>query len=105
MAKRKVRKSPKYETTLIKKQRAEIFSDLVALIEAEVGYHDGRTTRGRNNINVLADRADVSYSTIFNWVFGSTRNPHINTMIKVADALGYDIALRRKKGAKPKVVK
>jgi DNA-binding XRE family transcriptional regulator len=44
---------------------------------------------------ILAHDAGVSPQTIWSWESGRTISPRINTMVKVATALGYDIALVR----------
>lgn len=50
----------------------------------------------------VADEAGVSDSTLYNWLYGSTINPRIDTMIKVAEVLGFAIVLQRKQ-RKPKL--
>jgi DNA-binding phage protein len=86
MAKRKLKQ--------ITINRSEIFSDLISILDAE-GV----------DLNRLAEDASVSLQTLRNWLWGTTFNPHINTMLKVADALGYDIALRRRAGTRLRIVK
>jgi transcriptional regulator with XRE-family HTH domain len=41
----------------------------------------------------LANEAGVSPQTLWSWVEGRTISPRINTMVKVATALGYSIEL------------
>lgn len=39
----------------------------------------------------VAESAEVSYSTLWNWVYGPTVSPRINTMIKVGNAIGMTL--------------
>jgi transcriptional regulator with XRE-family HTH domain len=43
----------------------------------------------------LAERADVGASTLWNWVYGETMSPQLNTLVKVARALGYTLELKK----------
>lgn len=43
----------------------------------------------------LSLEAGVSTQTLVNWAYGPTYNPQINTLVKVARALGAQIVLRR----------
>ena len=43
----------------------------------------------------LAERANVGATTIWNWVYGDTYSPQLNTVIKVARALGYTLELKK----------
>lgn len=43
----------------------------------------------------IAEEADVHWTTLYNWTHGSTLNPHINTLARVASVLGYTIVLKR----------
>lgn len=63
--------------------RARVFLDLISILY----YHD---------LKEIAKEAEVSNQTLHNWLYGATMNPHINTLIKVANVLGYEIALRKK---------
>lgn len=45
------------------------------------------------DLQKVADDANVSVSTLYHWVDGKTQNPHINTLAKVAYALGYKFKL------------
>ena len=62
--------------------QAKMFKDLISHLPR---HWDGQCA--------LAHDADVSPQTIWMWVEGRTVSPRINTMVKVAAALGYDIAL------------
>jgi DNA-binding phage protein len=74
---------PKKAEVIVRKARAQIFANLVSLID-------------QYDLASLAREAEVSHQTLWNWLYGTTYNPHINTMIKVANAVGYDIALRKR---------
>lgn len=43
----------------------------------------------------IADEAGICLATLYNWCHGTTFNPRLNTVIKVAKALGYEIQLVR----------
>ena len=63
--------------------RTRVFLDLITLLSTE-------------DLKTVANEAEVTYQTLHNWLYGATLNPHINTLFKVANALGYEIALRKK---------
>lgn len=66
------------------KVQAKMFKDLIK----HIPHHwDGQVN--------LAHDAGVSPQTLWSWVEGRTISPRINTMVKVATALGYDIALTK----------
>lgn len=46
----------------------------------------------------LAELSNVTPQTLWNWKYGTTIAPRLSTIIKVADALGYDVVLRRATG-------
>lgn len=48
----------------------------------------------------LAELAGVSKQTLHNWCFGKTMKPRIDTLTKVARALGYEIVLRKVRAGK-----
>lgn len=64
--------------------RAEVFLDLIVLI-------------GSADPVALAAEAGISPSTIRNWLNGRTLSPRLNTLLAVADALGYDLRLVRRR--------
>lgn len=49
------------------------------------------------NVDVLADEAGVAPATIYFWLSGKTKTPHLRTFIKVATAMGYRVDLVREK--------
>jgi transcriptional regulator with XRE-family HTH domain len=64
------------------KVQAKMFKELISHIPQ---HWDGQC--------MLAEDAGISPQTLWSWVEGRTISPRINTMVKVAAALGYDIAL------------
>ena len=70
--------------TKIEVQQSRMLKELVR--------HIPRTWEGMQD---LAHQANVSPVTLWYWVEGRTISPRINTMIKVATALGYDIGLTK----------
>ena len=46
----------------------------------------------------LAETARVSPCTLYNWLDGTTRFPRLDTIFKVARAMGYDIVLQKRSG-------
>ena len=50
---------------------------------------------GRADIRRLAEDAGVAQATIYHWMTGETQTPRIDTLTKVARALGYSIVLKR----------
>jgi transcriptional regulator with XRE-family HTH domain len=49
----------------------------------------------------FARRAGVSFQMLYQWRTGTTRRPRIDTLMKVAEALGYSIDLS---AARPRLV-
>jgi len=47
------------------------------------------------NLETVADVAGVHFTTLYNWLSGKTKNPHLRTFIKVAKAMGFEVMLRR----------
>jgi DNA-binding phage protein len=45
------------------------------------------------NVRATAEFAGVAPATIYFWLDGTTRQPRLTTIIKVASAVGFDIAL------------
>lgn len=66
------------------KIQAKMFKDLINHIPQ---HWEGQV--------ILAHDAGVCPATLWSWVSGRTISPRINTMVKVATAIGYDIALVR----------
>lgn len=65
------------------KTRVEIFDDLFGKL----------VYMNHQQLKEVAEEAKVSIATLYNWISGKTYNPHINTLVKVATTLGYDIRL------------
>ena len=78
-------KPSKAHKQFTEQQRAQIFLDLITVL----GTHDLRD---------VAESANVSKQTLTNWVSGPTYNPHLNTILKVANALGLELVLRKNRG-------
>ena len=47
------------------------------------------------DLKQVAKDADVHPSTLRKWVFGDTMNPRLNTILKVAEATGLQVVLKR----------
>lgn len=54
------------------------------------------------NIQSVSDTSGVATATLYFWLDGTTRLPRLDTVIRVADALGYELVLvpKEKKGKK-----
>lgn len=76
-AKRKAVSYPLYDTSVFDELKAEL-----------------RTW----NIESVADKARVAPSTIYFWLDGTTWQPRLSTVVKVAQVIGYRVALVRVKG-------
>lgn len=72
-----------------KKQQYELFES----IKSELRKHPGKV------LVDLAEDANVSLSTLYFWMDGTTSSPRLGTLVRVAGALGLDIVLA-KRGAK-----
>lgn len=71
--------------------RVRLFLDLLTCIQAS-GF----------SIEALAHEAGVAPATIYFWLEGKTRTPRIDTVHKVAAALGLDIRLYRERKVTPR---
>lgn len=49
------------------------------------------------DIESVADAAGHHKSTLYFWLENKTKNPHINTLIDVAEVLGYEVKLVRQR--------
>ena len=67
-------------------QRHEVFLTLIAAL-------------ARAHLPLVAERAGVSYPTLWKWLYGDVVHPHSRTLFAVADALGFTITLTRRRGA------
>lgn len=74
--------------------RVQLVEDLCTAIE-----NDPRS------VEEIADEAEVVPSTIYFWLNGDTYAPRINTMSKVATALGYVFVLRKAKSGNVRRIK
>lgn len=68
----------------------QLFCEIIELIPPQWGA-----------MKLLADEAGVTAQTLWNWAYGTTSNPYLRNIIKVAGALGYNVALVKQKGHKP----
>jgi len=50
----------------------------------------------------LAKEAEVSQSTLYNWMHGKVHAPRLDTLTKVAKVLGYEIVLQRVQASQKK---
>lgn len=84
------------QQTILINEKDQLFLELLELIPAQTGA-----------ILHLAQLAGVSYQTVHNWKYGVTMAPRIDTLTKVAQALGYEITLKKsaRPGRKLKIVK
>ena len=48
-----------------------------------------------NNVQLrnVAEAAEITVQTLFNWCWGTTLNPHLGTVMRVSRALGYEVHL------------
>lgn len=66
-------------------QRASLFMEIIGHL---MRYNDEEK---RN----IAEEAGVHWVTLYSWCSGITQKPRIDTLSKVAEALGYEIVLKR----------
>ena len=60
-------------------------------------FEDIKDVLASTNIKWVAAHANVSESCLYNWVSGQTMYPRLDTITKVADCLGFDIKMLKKK--------
>jgi predicted transcriptional regulator len=72
------------------KEEYKVFADL----RKELKNYEG------HQLVDLADKAEVSYSTLYFWLDGKTQRPRLDTLSKVAKAMGYGIELVKSKKGK-----
>lgn len=65
-------------------KRTRLFLDLLTCIR-DSGF----------SMEALAKRAGIANATMYFWLAGHTKHPRIDTIHKVASALGFDIRLYR----------
>lgn len=53
------------------------------------------------NFEALAEEAGVAEATLYFWLNGYVKHPRIDTISKVATALGFDVRLYRVRNVKP----
>lgn len=74
------------ETATVKQKRIQksnrdaLFTELVGIL---VNY----------DFKSVSEAADVGVTTLWNWCYGATIAPRLNTLVKVAKVLGYELAL------------
>lgn len=68
--------------------RERVFEDIVRILQK---YPDGA-------MKAIADKAGVHKMTLYWWKTGVTRAPRLSTFIPVAEAMGYDVTLQKRKG-------
>ena len=73
--------------------RDAIFLHIIAELERYTDY-------GKQDI---AEKAQVHWTTLYAWLSGRTRKPRIDTLCRVALALGYDIVLARRSSSNVKL--
>jgi DNA-binding phage protein len=62
-------------------------------------------THGQAAMRELAHASGVGESTLYSWKLGTTMTPRIDTLTKVAKALGYEIVLKRTRRAPIRAVR
>jgi DNA-binding phage protein len=70
--------------------RARVFLDLLSAIR-DSGF----------TLDALAEEAGVAPATLYFWLNNFTKRPRIDTVCKVAHALGFDVRLQRTRTVKP----
>ena len=55
------------------------------------------------NLESVAYTAGVSLSTLYYWLDGHTQKPRLDTICKVAAAIGYELTLAKKKATGPRL--
>jgi len=73
--------------------RDAIFLHIIAELERYTDY-------GKQDI---AEKAQVHWTTLYAWLSGRTRKPRIDTLCRVAFALGFDIVLARRSSSTVKL--
>ena len=73
--------------------RNAIFLDILVELDRYTDY-------GKQDI---AEKAQVHWTTLYAWLSGRTRKPRIDTLCRVALALGYDIVLARRSSSTVKL--
>jgi len=71
-------------------KRTRLFLDLLTCIR-DSGF----------SMDALAEHAGIAPATLYFWLNGYTKHPRLDTVHKVAHALGLDIRLYRTKTVKP----
>lgn len=70
-----------------KEARHQVFVELVSILD-RMSYTQQLA---------IAEQAEVHVMTLYWWCTGVTQSPRFNTVIRVAEALGYEIQLNRPK--------
>lgn len=77
-------------TLTTEREREALFMDVIGHLNR---YNDME----KKNI---AEEAEVHWTTIYNWCAFKTVAPRIDTLARVARAMGYDIVLKRARSPK-----
>lgn len=51
----------------------------------------------------IAKNAGVHWTTLYSWMSAKTKKPRLDTVCRVARALGYEVILKRTSGNQPKL--
>ena len=63
-------------------------------------FNEVKTELMKWNIAHIEEESGVTNQTLYNWLNGITMFPRIDTLTKVAEAMGFEIALVKAKGGK-----
>jgi len=78
------------------------------LYEVVCELYEEAFTRRKMTTSELANKSGLCHQTVHNLLWEETRFPRFNTVVKIAEALGYAVELKRqsvgipKKPAKPR---
>lgn len=75
-------KSNKHLHGLLEHDRIALFEDLKGII-------------AEYNPLWIEQECGVTDQTIYNWLSGKTRKPRLDTIVKVASAVGYELTLQK----------
>ena len=75
-------KAQRYLKELLDHERIALFEDLKGIIS-------------EYNPLWIEQECGVTDQTIYNWLSGKTRKPRLDTIVKVAKAVGYEVTLRK----------
>lgn len=69
------------------KDKDRLFIELIKLLEKQPA----------SKWPQIAEEAEVCLATLYNWCYGTTFNPHLNTVMRVARAMGYEVRFEKAK--------